>query len=89
MKIKQGFVLRKVMDNFVVVAVGDASKSFRGMIKLNATAADVWQLLENGCSEEQICDTMLEKYDVERERLAFDVKAILSQFDKHGFLEAE
>jgi len=88
-KIKQGFVLRKVMDNFVVVAVGDASKSFRGMIKLNATAADVWQLLENGCSEEQICDSMLEKYNVERERLASDVKAILSQFAHQGFLEAE
>ncbi len=89
MKIKQGFVLRKVMDNYVVVTVGDASKSFRGMIKLNATAADVWTFLEQGYGEEQICDAMLEKYDVERSRLASDIRTILSQFAEQGFLETE
>ena len=89
MKIKQGFVLRKVMDNYVIIAIGDMGKNFRGMIKLNATAADVWSYLESGYSEEQICDAMLEKYDVERDRLVADVKAILSRFAEQGFVEAE
>ena len=42
MRIKDGFVLRKVMDNYVVVSVGESSKTFRGMIKLNVTAVEIW-----------------------------------------------
>ena len=87
MKIKQGFVLRKVMDNYVVVAVGEAAKNFRGMIKLNATAADVWQMAEKGLDEKQICDAMLEKYQVDEKRLSADIKSILARFAEQGFLE--
>ena len=87
MKIKEGFVLRTVMNNYVVVAVGEASKSFRGMIKLNSTAADIWQFVENGLSEAEICDALLEKYEVECERLESDVKRILCDLEAQGFLE--
>lgn len=87
MKIKEGFVLRSVMGNNVVVAVGEASKSFRGMIKLNGTAVAIWHLLEEGKTESEIVEAMLEIYDVEREKLAADVKNILEGFEKQGFLE--
>lgn len=87
MKIKEGFVLRSVMGNDVVVAVGEASKNFRGMVKLNGTAAAVWKLLEKGCSESEIVDTMFEEYEVERDQLAADVKRLLEGFEKQGFLE--
>ena len=35
MKIKNGFMLRKVGSQNVVVAVGTASKDFNGIIRLN------------------------------------------------------
>ena len=87
MKIKEGFVLRRVMGNYVAVAVGETSKSFRGMVKLNATAADIWQLVENGYDEEKIVESMLEKYDVEKELLVSDVRTSLEMLEKNGFLE--
>ena len=87
MKIKEGFVLRSVMGNNVVVAVGEASKNFRGMVKLNGTAAAVWKLIEKGLSESEIVDAMFEEYDVERDRLASDVRRLLEGFEKQGFLE--
>ena len=87
MKIKEGFVLRSVMGNYVVVAVGEASKSFRGMVKLNSTAADVWQMAEKGCSEEEMCEALLEKYEVERERVESDLRAVLKGFEEQGFIE--
>ena len=39
MKIKKGFVLRKVGGESVVVPVGEMSKQFHGMINLNETGA--------------------------------------------------
>lgn len=87
MKIKEGFILRKIMGNYVVVAVGEASKSFRGMITLNETAADIWNLLEKGCEETDIYDALLEKYDVDRDRLTEDVKNILATLKDQGILD--
>jgi hypothetical protein len=86
-KIREGFVLRKIMGKNVVVAVGDAGKGFRGMITLNATAADIWALLENGRGEEEICSALLEKYDVEADKLALDVSNILETLKSQGILE--
>ena len=37
MKIKEGYVLREVAGQAVVIAVGEASKTFHGMINLNET----------------------------------------------------
>ena len=43
MKIKQGFMLREVAGNYVVVAVGEASKKFNGVINLNESGAFIWK----------------------------------------------
>lgn len=75
------------MGNYVAVAVGEASKSFRGMIKLNSTAADIWQYIEKGLSESEICDALYEKYDVDRERLAADVRRTLELLQSQGLVE--
>ena len=42
MKIKNGFVLRVVGGESVVVPVGEMSKKFHGMINLNETGAFLW-----------------------------------------------
>ena len=52
MKIKNGFVLREVAGKAVVIAVGEASKSFHGMINLNGTGRDIWQGISDGKSVE-------------------------------------
>lgn len=86
MKIKEGFVLRRVMGNYVVVAVGAASKKFRGMIKLNATAAEVWKGIEKGLSADEICDGICEEYEVEREIALRDVEKVIGELVANGFV---
>lgn len=43
MKIKDGFMLRKVGGQYVVVAFGEASRSFNGIIRLNETGKFLWE----------------------------------------------
>lgn len=81
MKIKEGFVLREVMGNYVAVAVGEASKSFRGMIKLNATAADIWNCVSQGMDEDGIYDVLFAKYEVDEEKLRADIKTTLETLE--------
>ena len=87
MKIKEGFVLRKVMGNYVVLAVGEASKSFRGMIKLNDTAADIWDCVMQGMDEDGIYGVLFNKYEVDGEKLRGDIKDTLESLEVNGFLE--
>ncbi len=89
MKIKEGFILREVMGNYVVVAVGHASKNFRGMIKLNSTAVDIWNLLGEGKDENEICELLLSKYDVERSQLEKDIRTTVNRLIEQGILENE
>ena len=43
MKINQDFTIQKVGGSYVAVAVGETSKSFHGMIRLNETGAFLWK----------------------------------------------
>ena len=87
MKIKEGFVIRKVMGNNVVIATGAQSKTFHGMVKLNDTAAEIWSYLAKGMSEEDICATMLAKYDVDGSTLKADVRSTVETLAAQGFIE--
>lgn len=77
MKIKEGFVLREVSGNFIVVAVGEGIKTFNGMIQLNETSAFLWKMLEKGAEESQLVDAMLNEYAVSREIAEKDVKEFI------------
>ncbi len=87
MKIKEGFVIRKVMGNHVVIAVGDASRDFHGMIKLNDTAAEIWGYIGEGKSYEDIVSAMLEAYDVSEEKLRADITDTLNTLEQQGVIE--
>ena len=87
MKIKEGFVVRKVMGNNVVIATGAQSKNFHGMVKLNDTAAEIWGYIADGLSTDAICETMLKKYDVEPSLLRADVEKTVKTLTDQGFIE--
>ena len=86
MKIKEGFVLREIAGQAVVIATGPASKEFRGMIKLNSTGKLIWQGLMDGLSEEEISQKIVDTYEVDRDRAEADVKQMLNKMKEHGFL---
>ena len=85
MKLKKGFVLRKVADNYVVVATGEASKNFHGMVKCNGVSADIWKGLIDGCEEEEIVSRLTDKYEVSPEKAAEDTRRVLREIEEAGF----
>ena len=64
MKVKEGYIIKKLGGGYVVVTVGQASQDFNGMIRLNPAGAFLWGLLEKGpMDEETMVKAMLERYD--------------------------
>lgn len=87
MKIKKGFVMRKVAGSAVVIATGEASKSFHGMVKLNATGADIWQGIADGLDENAIAERITESYEIDKEKAYEDVVATVNKMREAGFIE--
>ncbi len=79
MKIKDGFILREVAGSFIVVAVGDAVKTFNGIITLNETGAFLWKALEQGATEEELLKALLEEYDVDESVAKEHVKKFIAK----------
>lgn len=89
MRIKNGFVLREVAGQIMVIATGEASKDFHGMIKLNVTGKVIWLALQEGLSEEDIAKRLQEQFDVDSEKALEDTHAFLQQMEDMGFLVNE
>ncbi len=82
LKVKKGFLLRRLGDEFMVVAIGEASKSFNGMIRLNDTGAFYWKELEKGSSEDDLTAKTLERYEgVDQETARRDVREFLKNIE--------
>lgn len=86
MKIKEGFVIRKVADKYMVVATGEASKSFHGMISLNETAALIWNGLAAGNSVESIASELSVQYNISEEKALSDINELIEKMNKAGIL---
>ena len=87
MKIKNGFVVRPVAGQHMVVALGEASKSFNGIIKLNDSARIIWDMLAVGAEREAIVTRLLEEYDVARAILEADCDKFIQSLQENGILE--
>lgn len=86
MKIKNGFVLRDVGGQAVVIAVGEASKTFHGMINLNVTGKEIWQGIESGLDVDQMVKKMVETYEVEPDKAREDIQAMVDKMKNAGII---
>ena len=87
MKIKEGFVLRNVVDEYIVMPTGDNIAKFDGAVVLNEVSAFVFKQLENPVSREDLLEALLNEYEVDKATASADLDALLEQFSGMGILE--
>ena len=87
MKIKKGFVIRKVGGDSVVVPVGEMSKKFHCMINLNETGAFLWQFYTEDHTLDDGVNALLNEYDVEESLARADVEQFIKTITENGFAE--
>ena len=78
MLINKDFTIQKVGTSYLAVPVGETSKHFHGMIRLNETGAFLWkQMVEKDCTESELVEALLAEYDVAREIAERDVHNVV------------
>lgn len=85
MKIKDGFLLRQVAGQTVVLPCGDVL-DLNMMITLNDTGAFLWERLQTETDEAALVAALLGEYDVDRETAQKSVSAFVKKLSDNGFL---
>lgn len=85
MKIKEGFLLREVVGQNVVLPAGD-TLDLNVMITLNETGAFLWERMQDETNQEALVEALLGEYDVDRTMAADCVAAFVKKLGDNGFL---
>lgn len=88
MKIKKGFMLRKVAQDNVVIPIGAASVNLNGIIRLNEAGTLLWQeLAAHDVSAEELTELLIREYGISKEQAEGDVQAFLKMLEPANCLE--
>lgn len=79
MKVKPNYMLRDLGSQHLVVPVGVASRDFHGFVRLNASGAFLWGLMQEPQTPEELALALVEKYGITKEQAGTDVAAFLDQ----------
>lgn len=77
MKIKEGFLLREVAGNTVVVPIGDEAVEFNGVITINETGKFIWELMQEGIEKEDLLAKYIKEYNISEEEAKEDIKTFI------------
>ena len=89
MKIKDGFILRKIAGEDVVVPIGNNIADFNGIINLNESAAFLLGLLKDDVSTSELIKQLIDKYEIDKELAIKDVDNFIDILKEHQMLECE
>lgn len=87
MRIKEGFVLRNVMDEYIVMPTGDNTAKFDGAVVLNEVSAFIYKLLEHPMCRDDLLTAILNEYDVDEATASADLDTLLNKLAEMGVLE--
>ena len=85
MKLKDGFILRTVAGETVVLPAAGVT-DFDMMITLNDTGKFLWERLAVGAEEADLVKDLLAEYDVTEEVAASSVAAFVARLKELDFL---
>ena len=85
MKIKDGFLLRSVAGQTVVLPTGD-ELDLNLMITLNETGTFLWEHLQEETDENALVSALLAEYDVDEDTARNAGKGFVAKLESHGFL---
>lgn len=86
MKLNPDFIIHSTADEQIMVASGESTRRFSGLVRSNATAAAIVELLKNETTEASLVDALFARYDAPRTVIEQDVAGILEKLRGIGAL---
>lgn len=91
MKVKNGFNLREVCGENIIVAEGDENIDFSNIISMNESSAYLWQEVQklNNFTIDTLTQLLCEQYEIDEATAKKDVTTLATQWAAAGIIEGE
>lgn len=87
MKLKCEFVISTIADEIVAVPVGDHSKDYHLVLKLNEESQKILEMLDKETSIDEIAREIHKDYSIEDHELKSYIKEFVDQLRENGLIE--
>ena len=88
MKIKDGFTLHQIGDEYIIMYNGTQNVDFNNIISLNSTAADLWKHVEGmDFNADTLTDFLMENYEVDSETAKRDAEQLIKNWLEAGIIK--
>lgn len=88
MKVRQGFNLRKVCGENIIVAEGRENIDFSKIISMNESSAYLWEAVKDKTfTIEELASLLTAEYDVDADTAEKDAKDVARQWLEAGIIE--
>ena len=91
MKVKNGFNLREVCGERIIVAEGDENIDFSNIISMNESSAYLWQEVQklDNFTIDTLTQLLCEQYEIDDATAKKDVTTLATQWAAAGIIEGE
>lgn len=79
MKVSNLFISRKIADEHLLIPVGEAAMTVKGLIAMSESGSMLYEKLKTGCSREDLIAALTAQYDVSEAVAAEDTDAFLNR----------
>ena len=86
MKVDKEFVLREIAGDYIIIPTGKTVLEFNGLITVNEVGVDLWKMLQEEVTFEDLVKGILNEYDVEEEVAREDIQEFLDTLINGGIL---
>ncbi len=77
---KKDFIMQKMLNDYMIIAVGESSEKFRSIIQTNETGAFYWKMIEQGTTTDKLIQAALDRFE--------DLDEITARRDINEFLKS-
>lgn len=86
MKLDEGFLIRNIAGEDVLVPIGSRVIDFKGLMTLTPVGAFIYRQLQEGKSEDEITSAILEEYETDERTARADLAEFLARLRELGIL---
>ncbi len=87
MKQKGDFVLRKLLDEYVLIPCRKTAEQMNQVITLSEIAAYIYKHIPDADTPDQLADLVSKEYNEPKENVVEDVNMVIAKFEQMGLLE--
>ncbi len=87
MKFNGVFIVKQIAGTYYAVPTGQTATQMKCMIKLNETAAFLFEKAQNGADEDALARALTEKFEIDEDTARADVFGFISTLKEANILE--